>query len=57
MQRPRRQNDTSCPACPTPDVAWAWIDILTEMALDGDEDAGRVLPDAIQHAIEVEASS
>ena len=46
-----------CPACTTADAAWMWVAMLAELALDGDEDALRSLPAAIQHALLIEKAA
>src|SRR3990167_10589281 len=35
--------------CCTPEQAWSWLCAVAEMALSGDEDGLRVLPEAIEH--------
>lgn len=49
---PRLNNDTTC--CTELD-AWAWVEAVTEQALVGDEDARRVLPNVIEHWLQVVA--
>lgn len=40
--------------CCSPEAAWQWVDAVAEMALAGDEDGRRVLPNAIEHALAME---
>ena len=43
-----------CPACLVPAMAWELVTAVTETALEGDEDAVRVLPAVIAHALQQE---
>ena len=41
-----------CPGCRTADEAWAWVDdLLMAALLYRDDDAARLIPDAIDHAL------
>ncbi len=37
------------PTCCTPTQATSWLDCLAEMAVYGDDDARRALPEAVDH--------
>lgn len=45
----------SCPACPDADTAWRIASDLLDAALNGDTDAWRLLPFAIEHALRLHA--
>jgi hypothetical protein len=42
-----------CLSCTSPERAWEWVEVMAELALEGDDDALRCLAAAIQHALEV----
>jgi hypothetical protein len=44
---------SSCPGCATEEDAWRWVELVSEMALEGDEDAIETLPNVIAHWLEV----
>lgn len=46
-----------CPDCRDAGVAWEWVGLLVETALTGDQDARRLLPRVIEHALMVERHS
>ena len=41
--------DHEAPSCCTAEQAWAWTNAIAEMAVDGDDDARRALPEAVDH--------
>ena len=36
-------------SCCTPARAWQWVNAVAEMAVYGDDDAARALPEAVDH--------
>jgi hypothetical protein len=45
---------TQCPGCGDAEGAWAWVQLVCEVALEGDEDAIETLPNVIAHALDVQ---
>jgi hypothetical protein len=43
-----------CPGCVDTEGAWTWVNVITEIALEGDEDAIETLPNVIAHALDVQ---
>jgi hypothetical protein len=43
-----------CPGCGDAEGAWAWVQIVAEGALEGDEDAIATLPNVVAHALDVQ---
>ena len=37
------------PICCTTKQAWAWVNAVAEMAVNGDDDARRALPETVDH--------
>jgi hypothetical protein len=46
---------SQCPGCRDVEGAWEWVSIVTEVALEGDEDAIETPPNVIAHALDVQA--
>jgi hypothetical protein len=44
---------TGCPGCTTATDAWEWVELVAEVALEGDEDAIETLPNVVAHWLEV----
>jgi hypothetical protein len=42
-----------CPGCGDEAGAWSWVLLVTEVALEGDEDAIETLPNVVAHWLEV----
>jgi hypothetical protein len=51
-----RQHDlyTVCPGCVDVAGAWEWVELIAEVALEGDEDAIETLPNVVAHALDVQ---
>jgi hypothetical protein len=43
-----------CPGCIDAECAWAWVQLVAEVALEGDEDAIETLPNVVAHALDVQ---
>ncbi len=52
MAFPTLGNEQPRVNCCSPEFAAAWLDAITELALTGDPDGLRVLPEAVQHYLE-----
>jgi hypothetical protein len=42
-----------CPGCGDAEGAWSWVELVAEVALEGDEDAIETLPNVVAHWLEV----
>jgi hypothetical protein len=48
------EKSTQCPGCVDAEGAWTWVELVAEVALEGDEDAIETLPNVVAHALAVQ---
>jgi hypothetical protein len=44
---------THCPGCIDAEGAWEWVELVAEVALEGDDEALETLPNVIDHWLAV----
>jgi hypothetical protein len=49
-----RSDLTHCPGCGDAEGAWSWVELVAEVALEGDDDALETLGSVIAHWLEVQ---